>query len=150
MNCPNCQTPNRDGGKFCIRCGYELPQVQPAPAAPVWQDPAPAYMPVAPQAGYPVQTSFTPAAPVYAPPGPASPQAPASQGQPLPAPGYSPAPPAYVVVTDINMTFSSMVVFMVKWAIAALPALIILSLILLLIMTIFGGVIGGILGVGMF
>jgi hypothetical protein len=31
-----------------------------------------------------------------------------------------------VVVTDIHMPFSSMVIFMVKWAIAAIPALIIL------------------------
>ncbi len=33
-----------------------------------------------------------------------------------------------VVVTDIQMTFGSMVVFMIKWAIAAIPALIILSI----------------------
>lgn len=32
-----------------------------------------------------------------------------------------------VVVTDINMPFGSMVGFMVKWAIAAIPALIILA-----------------------
>jgi hypothetical protein len=32
-----------------------------------------------------------------------------------------------VVVTDIKMSFSSMVVFMVKWAIATIPALIILT-----------------------
>lgn len=31
-----------------------------------------------------------------------------------------------VVVTDIQMPFGSMVVFMVKWAIAAIPAAIIL------------------------
>jgi len=33
---------------------------------------------------------------------------------------------APVVVTDIQMRFSSMVVFMVKWALASIPALIIL------------------------
>lgn len=32
-----------------------------------------------------------------------------------------------VVITDIKMPFGSMVVFMVKWAIAAIPALIILA-----------------------
>ena len=32
-----------------------------------------------------------------------------------------------VVVTDIKMPFGSMVVFMVKWAIATIPAIIILS-----------------------
>src|SRR5688572_2406427 len=34
-----------------------------------------------------------------------------------------------VVITDIAMPFGSMVVFMVKWSIATIPALIILSLI---------------------
>jgi len=34
-----------------------------------------------------------------------------------------------VVVTDVRMPFWSMVVFMVKWAIAAIPALIILMLV---------------------
>jgi len=33
-----------------------------------------------------------------------------------------------VVITDIKMPFLSMVVFMVKWAIAAIPAIIILSI----------------------
>ena len=32
-----------------------------------------------------------------------------------------------VVVTDVRMSFSSMVVFMVKWAIATIPAIIILT-----------------------
>jgi len=31
-----------------------------------------------------------------------------------------------IVITDIRMPFTSMVVFMVKWAIAAIPALLIL------------------------
>jgi hypothetical protein len=34
---------------------------------------------------------------------------------------------AHVVVTDIRMPFWSMVVFMIKWAIAAIPAFIILA-----------------------
>lgn len=34
-----------------------------------------------------------------------------------------------VVVKDIKMPFSSMVVFMVKWAIATIPALIILAVV---------------------
>ena len=37
--------------------------------------------------------------------------------------------PQRVVVTDVSMPFGSMVVFMVKWAIAAIPAIIILVLI---------------------
>jgi len=32
-----------------------------------------------------------------------------------------------VVVTDVRMSFSSMVVFMVKWAVATIPAIIILT-----------------------
>lgn len=32
-----------------------------------------------------------------------------------------------VIVTDIQMPFTSMIIFMVKWAIASIPAFIILS-----------------------
>ena len=46
-----------------------------------------------------------------------------------------------IIVKDINMSFGSMVVFMIKWCIAAIPAMIILGII--------GGIIGGIFG-GMF
>jgi hypothetical protein len=34
-----------------------------------------------------------------------------------------------VVITDVKMPFGSMVLFMVKWAIATIPALILLSVI---------------------
>jgi hypothetical protein len=48
-----------------------------------------------------------------------------------------------VVVTDVRMSFSSMVVFMVKWAIATIPAIIILtavgSITFGILNTIFGG-----------
>ncbi|MEQ9569197.1 MAG: hypothetical protein RLN75_03315 [Longimicrobiales bacterium] len=49
-----------------------------------------------------------------------------------------------VVVTDIQMAFGSMVVFMVKWAIASIPALIIL--------VVLGALVGGFLGatIGLF
>ena len=43
-----------------------------------------------------------------------------------------------VVVTDINMPFMSMVIFMVKWVIASIPAFIILSIL--------GAMLTGILG----
>jgi hypothetical protein len=43
-----------------------------------------------------------------------------------------------VIITDIKMPFSSMVEFMVKWAIASIPAFIILFLIGLVVMAIFG------------
>ena len=48
-----------------------------------------------------------------------------------------------VVVTDVHMPFWSMVVFMVKWAFAAIPALIILMVIGFLAAAVLGGVAGG-------
>ena len=38
-----------------------------------------------------------------------------------------------VVVTDIKMPFESMVIFMVKWAFASIPAVIILGLVWMLL-----------------
>ena len=43
-----------------------------------------------------------------------------------------------VIITDIKMPFGSMVEFMVKWAIASIPALIILFIIGFVVMAIFG------------
>jgi hypothetical protein len=48
-----------------------------------------------------------------------------------------------VIVQDIRMPFVSMVIFMVKWVIASIPALIILWLIAALLMMLFGGLMGG-------
>jgi hypothetical protein len=48
-----------------------------------------------------------------------------------------------VVVTDIKMPFMSMVIFMIKWAIASIPAIIILTILFMIIGGIFGGLIGG-------
>lgn len=50
-----------------------------------------------------------------------------------------------VVVRDINMTFGAMVAFMVKWALASIPALIILFIIFAVMSAIFGGIVGGML-----
>ncbi|MCF6258135.1 MAG: hypothetical protein L3J98_12780 [Gammaproteobacteria bacterium] len=49
----------------------------------------------------------------------------------------------YVVVTDIRMPFLSMVVFMIKWAVASIPAFIILSIIGFILMMLVGGMLGG-------
>jgi len=46
-----------------------------------------------------------------------------------------------VVVTDIKMSFGSMVVFMVKWVIASIPAVIILFLIGSVLVLFFGMVV---------
>ncbi len=51
-----------------------------------------------------------------------------------------------VVVTDVQMPFSSMVIFMIKWAIAAIPAFIILSMLGAILFAVFGGLL---LGIGM-
>ena len=48
-----------------------------------------------------------------------------------------------VVVTDIKIPFMSMVVLMVKWAVATIPALIILSVIGSILFGLFTGLIGG-------
>lgn len=48
-------------------------------------------------------------------------------------------PPQHVIVTDVRMPFWSMVVFMVKWAIAAIPAMLILAIVGGLIFTFFAG-----------
>ena len=48
-----------------------------------------------------------------------------------------------VVVTNIKMPFGAMVVFMVKWAIATIPALIILSLVGSIVFGILSTIFGG-------
>ena len=48
-----------------------------------------------------------------------------------------------VAITDIHMPFGSMVVFMIKWAIAAIPALIILGLIYLVFFAVIVGMFKG-------
>ena len=44
-----------------------------------------------------------------------------------------------VVVTDVDMPFGSMVQFMVKWALASIPAAIILAIVFALLGVLFGG-----------
>ena len=48
-----------------------------------------------------------------------------------------------VTIVDIKMPFGSMVVFMVKTAIAAIPAVIILMIIFAILGVMFGGIFGG-------
>lgn len=47
-----------------------------------------------------------------------------------------------VIVVDVKMRFWSMVMFMVKWAIASIPALIILAMLLAVITGLFQGFLG--------
>jgi hypothetical protein len=48
-----------------------------------------------------------------------------------------------VVITDIKMRFGSMVIFMVKAAIASIPAFIILAILSAILGGVFGGIISG-------
>jgi hypothetical protein len=56
--------------------------------------------------------------------------------------------PASVSVVDINMPFGSMIVFMIKWALAAIPAILILSFILGVVAVVFGTALAGVIGLG--
>ena len=47
-----------------------------------------------------------------------------------------------VIIKDIQMPFWSMVVFMIKWAFAAIPAVIIVSFVLGILFAMLGGIFG--------
>ena len=47
-----------------------------------------------------------------------------------------------VIIKDIQMPFLSMVTFMVKWAFAAIPAIIIIALILAVLSAVLSGFLG--------
>lgn len=54
--------------------------------------------------------------------------------------GYqSPPQPIDVVVRDVEMKFGSMVLFLIKWSLAAIPALFILAIVFSIVASIFGG-----------
>ena len=58
----------------------------------------------------------------------------------------TPAGSTEVTVVDVQMPFGSMVVFILKWTLAAIPAMIILGIIAAIFVAIFGGILGGVLG----
>jgi hypothetical protein len=51
-----------------------------------------------------------------------------------------------IVVTDVKIPFMSMVVLLVKWALAAIPAMVILIIIGMILSMIFGALFGGMYG----
>ena len=51
-----------------------------------------------------------------------------------------------VIVRDIQMPLGSMLLFMVKWTIASIPALAILVILGMIVVGILGAILGGILG----
>jgi hypothetical protein len=57
------------------------------------------------------------------------------------------APRQRVIVENIQMNFGSMVVFMIKWAIASIPAAIILFCLAAICFIIFSAIAGSILGI---
>lgn len=66
-------------------------------------------------------------------------QAQATAIPPLPPRQQLPAGKQEVIVTDIRIPFGSMVVLIIKWALAAIPAMIILAVLGLLVSAIFMG-----------
>ncbi len=61
-------------------------------------------------------------------------------------PSLNPAFAPRVVVTDVDMTIGAMCRFMVKWAIAAIPAVLILTVIWVIVAALLVGMFGGIGG----
>jgi hypothetical protein len=57
-----------------------------------------------------------------------------------------PADSDAIVITDVKMPFMSMVVFMVKWVIAAIPAFIILGILFTILAAVYGGIFRGMSG----
>jgi hypothetical protein len=64
-----------------------------------------------------------------------------------PAPSEPAAPAPRVVVADIEMRFSSMIVFMIKWAFACVPAIIILAVLWTVISVLGIGFLGALTGI---
>ena len=48
-----------------------------------------------------------------------------------------------IIIKDIQMPFGSMIVFMVKWALASIPAFIIISVIIAICLSVFTGLLAG-------
>ena len=59
-----------------------------------------------------------------------------------PAPRVEPEAPVSVIVRDVEMSFGSMVVFMIKWTLAAIPAMIILLVVGFFVVALLGGMAG--------
>jgi hypothetical protein len=71
-----------------------------------------------------------------------APSRPADYGKALPVapdPDVSTAPIVRVTVVDLDLPFGSMIGFMVKWALASIPAFLILFFFFVFVVTVFGG-----------
>ena len=52
-----------------------------------------------------------------------------------------------VTIVDIDIPFGKLIVFIIKWMLASIPAIIIFMIIMAIISAIFGGILTGIFGV---
>jgi hypothetical protein len=57
-------------------------------------------------------------------------------------PSFASHDPRQVIITDIRVPFGSMVEFMVKWALASIPAMLILTVIGVVVFVLLLGVVG--------
>ena len=52
------------------------------------------------------------------------------------------APTGHTVITDIDIPFWRLVVIFIKWALAAIPATIVVMIIVMIVAAVFGGIFG--------
>lgn len=116
LKCPRCGDPHFEGTDWCDGCGQALSATAQQPLAPS----------VAQRA-------------LYAPAVPAG-------AQVQQAGHHTVVNVREVTVTDVKMPFGSMVVFMIKWAIASVPAGIVLAAIWFGLMFLLTAVLGGLGG----
>jgi GYF domain 2 len=118
--------------------GRQPPPAQPAPAAPA----EPALPPAIPPEPPPAAAEAPAEPPAEPPPIPAT-------TDPVPPElpeAAAPAPPIQVAVVDFQMPVGSMVMLMVKWVLAAIPALLILGAIAAIFWTAFFALVAAVLG----
>jgi uncharacterized membrane protein YvbJ len=114
-SCPDCLAENQDSSRHCLQCGAKFPSNSATAAS------SPARQ-VSAKSRVPIQ-------PVTG----------ENRTQ------NATATTSRVIITDFEMPFGSMVRFLVKLALASIPAMLILFLILGIISAIFGGIFAGLL-----
>jgi len=57
-----------------------------------------------------------------------------------------PAAPHRISIADVDMPFSRMVVLIIKWTLAAIPAIIILSILFAIVGAVLGGIVAALFG----
>jgi hypothetical protein len=135
FDCPSCshrlRVPDEAAGRKgkCPGCGERVAIPGESEDSAAIRDAfsfAAAPEPVSPRVAVP--DDLEPAA-VLTPVGSPAASTPAFDAKTTPRPTKAETEPMRVVVVDFNMTFDSMLMFMIKWALAAIPAFIILAFI---------------------